>query len=181
MFLKQLTKLANLSSLRYFYEVARAGSIRRAANAMFIVPSAVSRQIRLLEEELGVSLFERHPGGVTLTHSGNLLLFHASRAMQELANAQESIAASTNGHHGTVLIGVNETIGREFMTRFLPNFHTEHPNVRPHVTVDNTSTLVESLLQGQVDIVLGYGVPDRPELHSLSSYSLTLCAMLHKA
>src|SRR5690606_35533046 len=147
-FLKQLSKLANLSSLRYFYEVARTGSIRRAAESMFIAPSAVSRQIRLLEEDLGVTLLNRHPSGVTLTQSGNLLLYHTSRAMKELAHARESIEAITSGHHGSVLIGVNETIGREFMTQFLPEFHTKHPHVIPQVTVGNTIVLVESLLRG---------------------------------
>ncbi len=179
MFLKHLSKLANLSALRYFYEVARAGSIRGAAEAMFIAPSAVSRQIRLLEDDLGVALLVRHPGGVTLTPSGEVLLHHTLRAMKELAHARTEMEALTGGHRGSVLIGVNETIGREFMTQFLLDFYEKQPDIVPHVTVGNTATLVEMLLRKKLDILLGYGVQDHPELTRLNSYTLTVCAMLN--
>src|SRR5690606_9248876 len=146
---------------------------------MFIAPSAVSRQIRLLEEDLEVTLLTRHPGGVSLTPSGEVLYFYTLRAMNELAHARTEIQALQGGHYGTVLIGVNETIGREFMTQSLLDFYDKHPNIVPHIVVGNTATLVEMLLRRELDILLGYGVKDHPELTRLNSYTLTVCAMLN--
>ena len=65
------------TTLRYFYEVAAFGSVRVAAEKLFVAQSAVSRQIALLEDELGVPVFERHARGMALTAAGELLLRYA--------------------------------------------------------------------------------------------------------
>jgi DNA-binding transcriptional LysR family regulator len=176
--LKNLSKLATLSTLRYFYEVARAGSIRAAAESLFIAPSAVSRQIRLLEDDLGTPLLTRHSGGVELTPAGKILNVRTVKAMQELAEARREIEALDGQACGTVRVGVNETIAREFMRRFLIDFHHLHPHVVPVVQVANTATLLDALLRRDLDIIVGYGVPDHDELVRLNSCALTVCAML---
>ena len=66
------TRVMQLSALRYFLETARLGSIRRAAEALYVAPSAVSRQIALLEQTFGMPLFERHAAGMRLTSAGEV-------------------------------------------------------------------------------------------------------------
>jgi len=71
----------NTSALRYFYEVARSGSFRRAAEKVHVAASAISRQIQLLEDELGVELLERGRKGVRLTVAGEALMHRVRRMM----------------------------------------------------------------------------------------------------
>ena len=80
-----LPNFINTSALRYFYEVARYGSFRLAAEKIHIAASAISRQIQLLEDELGFKLFARGRSGLTLTPAGEALLYRVKKAMNELA------------------------------------------------------------------------------------------------
>lgn len=175
-----LPEFVNTSALRYFYEVAHSGSFRRAADKIHIAPSAITRQIRLLEEELGVELFERGRKGVRLTVAGETLIYRVRRTMHELATARSEIGALHGRHRGLIHLGVNETIGRQFMIDFLARFHKAYPGITFNVVVGNTVTLVDLLLQGEVEIIVGYGVPDRRGVERIASFNLDTCIVVRK-
>ncbi|MFT4068229.1 LysR family transcriptional regulator [Paraburkholderia sp.] len=75
--------MGNRAVLKYFCEVAKCGSMRKAAQYLFVAPSAINRQIRNLEDELSVELFERLPGGLKLTPAGERLLMHVRRTLDD--------------------------------------------------------------------------------------------------
>src|SRR2546421_445580 len=79
-----LPNFINTAALRYFFEVARYGSFRLAAEKIHIAASAISRQIQLLEQELGTKLFARKRAGLQLTAAGEALLYRVKKAMGEL-------------------------------------------------------------------------------------------------
>lgn len=175
-----LPEFVNTSALRYFYEVAQSGSFRRAADKIRIAPSAISRQIQLLEEELGVELFERGRKGVRLTVAGETLIYRVRRTMNELAAARAEVGALHGRNRGLVAIGVNETIGRQFMIDFLARFHKAYPGITFNVVVGNTATLVDLLLRGDIEIMVGYGVPERRGIERVASFRLETCIVVRK-
>jgi DNA-binding transcriptional LysR family regulator len=175
-----LPDFANTSALRYFYEVAHAGSFRRAADKIRIAPSAVSRQIQLIEEELGVKLFERGRKGIRLTVAGEALMYRVRRTMNELSSARAEIGALNGSHRGLVTLGVNETIARQFMTGFLTRFRKLYPDITFNVTVGNTETVIGLLMRGDIDIAIGHAMPEHHELKRIASFKLETCIMVRK-
>jgi DNA-binding transcriptional LysR family regulator len=171
----------NTAALRYFYEVARYGSFRLAAEKIHIAASAISRQIQLLEKELGFKLFSRGRSGLTLTPAGEALLYRVKKAMNELAIGRSEIDALHGSHRGTVRIGINETVAREFFADFLLRFRQDHPNVRFEITVANSERLEETLLRGEIDLLIGYAVRVRTGLQQIAAFTLTPCITVRKS
>jgi DNA-binding transcriptional LysR family regulator len=175
-----LPNFDNTGALRYFYEVARYGSFRLAAEKIHIAASAISRQVQLLEQELGAKLFSRKRGGLQLTAAGEALLYRVKKAMHELAVARSEIDVLHGSHKGTVRIGINETVARDFFAGFLREFRRNHPNMQFEVTVANSNQLEEILLRGEVDIIIGYAVQARNGLQQIASFELRTCITVHK-
>jgi DNA-binding transcriptional LysR family regulator len=175
-----LPNFDNTGALRYFYEVARYGSFRLAAEKIHIAASAISRQVQLLEQELGAKLFSRERGGLQLTAAGEALLYRLKKAMHELAAARSEIDVLHGAHTGTVRIGINETVARDFFATFLREFRRNHPHMQFEVTVANSNQLEEMLLRGEVDIIIGYAVQSRNGLQQVASFELKTCIAVRK-
>src|SRR4029077_518885 len=92
------------SALSYFLEAARLGSIRRAAEVLYVAPSAVSRQIALLEQNFGASLFERHAAGVRLTAAGKAFALQAHATVRDFERLQSEIDDLQQLRRGVVRI-----------------------------------------------------------------------------
>jgi DNA-binding transcriptional LysR family regulator len=170
-----LPQFNNTAALRYFYEVARYGSFRLAADRVNIAASAISRQIQLLEQELGVKLFDRNRKGLRLTAAGETLLHRVRQAMHELAMARSEIEDLQGTKRGSVRLGLNETVAREFIAGFLGSFRASYPMVNVAMTVANTSELVPALLRGDLDVIIGYGASMRDGLDPVATFELETC------
>ena len=168
----------NTAALRYFYEVARYGSFRLAAEKIYIAASAISRQIQMLEQELGVQLFERDRKGLRLTSAGETLLYRTRRAMNELATARAEIEELRGAQRGLVKLGVNETVAREFVLDFLGGFRGRFPHISFDITVANTHELAQALLGGELDVIVGYGGPQKNGLEEVAAFALQTCITL---
>jgi DNA-binding transcriptional LysR family regulator len=175
-----LPNFINTAALRYFYEVARYGSFRLAAEKIHIAASAISRQIQLLEQELGTKLFARKRAGLHLTAAGEALLYRVKKAMGELAVARSEIDALHGSQKGTVRVGINETVARDFFAGFLKQFRQKHPNLKFEIVVANSDRLEEMLLHGEVDIIIGYAVQPRQGLQQMASFELKTCIAVRK-
>ncbi len=153
--------LKNPTSLRYFYEVAQAGSFRRAAERTHVAASAINRQVKNLEEEIGAMLFERGRGrgGLKLTSAGEVFIHHVKRAMGEIATARTEVDALRGLQRGTINFGVNEGFSRELLPQMLASFHKKYPGVNYEVTVASSPRLVELALGDEIDFALGYNTP----------------------
>jgi DNA-binding transcriptional LysR family regulator len=175
-----LPNFVNTAALRYFYEVARYGSFRLAAEKIHIAASAISRQIQLLEQELGTKLFARERAGLHLTAAGEALLYRVKKAIGELAVARSEIDALHGSHKGTVRVGINETVAKDFFSGFLKTFRSKHPNMRFEIEVANSDHLENILLRGEVDIIVGYAVQTRTGLQQVASFELKTCVAVRK-
>lgn len=148
----------NANALRYFLEVADAGSFRRAADSLRIAASAVNRQISLLEADLHAQLFERSRGRsrLRLTAAGQILVRYARAATSELEHARAEIDALNGLRAGRVSITTPETFAIEFLPQSLARFHTAHPLVSFYISTANATRTIERTLADEIDIAFFY-------------------------
>lgn len=143
-----------LRVLQYFLAVAEEGNITRAAQLLRLSQPTLSRQLKQLEEELGVTLFHRGPHTITLTDEGQLL---RERAQSIVALADKTVAElkqSANELTGEIVIGCGEVRSMTYLSQHMSAFRALHPNVRFHVTSTTSDLIQERIEQGLMDFGL---------------------------
>lgn len=120
---------ANFDSYRHFYYVGKYKNISRAADALFLSQSTVSRSMQGLEAELGVKLFERSQHGIILTREGEVLYEQISQACDLIFAGEERLQRLQNLSEGNIRIGVNDFTFQSFVLPVLRDFHTDFPSV----------------------------------------------------
>ncbi len=139
---------------RVFCIVTEEGSISKAAKRLFVTQPAVSKSIKQLEREVGLSLFRRTAKGVELTPEGQLLYEHASRAFQYLEAGEKQLKQLKERTYGAVRIGISNTLCRYYFMPFLKAFHQVYPKLRIEI-VNRTSTETVHLLEsGRLDCAI---------------------------
>ncbi|MEI2415609.1 LysR family transcriptional regulator [Orrella sp. JC864] len=138
--------------LRYFLEVAYAGSITEAAARLDVAPSAVSRQIGRLERELDTLLFERRARGMVLNAAGELLAAHARRAWLDIERVTEDILALRGLRAGLVRVAATEGYAYEFLPTLAAEFQARCPGIRFSIDMLAQSEVVRRVREGQADI-----------------------------
>ena len=154
----------DVADLRVFEAVSRHGSMNRAAQELHTVQSNVTARIRALEEELGVSLFQRHPRGVSTTPAGQRVLPFVGRITRMLADARA--AAQDDGEPtGTLLLGSLETTTALRLSPLLGQFAKTYPAVRLVVNTGTTRKLLDEVLECRVEGAFVAGPVSHPALH----------------
>lgn len=151
----------NLHHLAVFHAIAETGSITASAARLHISQPALSRELKMFEDRLGVTLFERHPKGMRLTQAGEVLRDYAGRlfALEHAAEAAMRDFASARG--GRLTLGASNTIGTYVLPRILAAFRRQHPEVTVSLFVGNT----EQVSQGVTDMRFMLGFIEGP-LHA---------------
>ena len=149
---QQRLKNFDIATLRSFVTIAETGSMTRAATRLYMTQSAISMQIKRLEEALGLSVFERSAQGMTTTDSGEQLL---SFARQMLAMNDEAMGRLTSSEfEGQIRLGAPPDILYPYIPAALNAFHREFPRVQLRLSSLNTKTLLQQIEKGTQDIVL---------------------------
>ncbi|MCD6679555.1 MAG: LysR family transcriptional regulator [Burkholderiaceae bacterium] len=169
------------ASLRYFREVARHGSLRRAAERLFVAQSAISRQIVALEEELGVQLFERRARGMAPTAAGRLLLEFADDSRLRLDALRAQIHEYETLHRGHVDVACVEGLLAGLVTTFTERFLAEHDGLSLDVSAYGSQRVAEAVAEHEVDFGIVFGGSPRRDLLELAFMSQPLCAILRPA
>ena len=149
----------NLNLLRSFWQVAQAGSVSGAAQASFVSQPALSKAVKELERQLGVSLFERGARGVTLTAAGAALYEHARAIFALEREAEDAVRASHELRGVTLRVGASTTIATYILPQLLAEFRALHPGVGFSLTRDNTARIESLLLDFALDVALVEGPP----------------------
>ncbi|SPP92892.1 LysR family transcriptional regulator [Bradyrhizobium vignae] len=151
-----------IKQLSYFMWVFEEGSFSKAAIKARTVQPALSMQIRRLEEEFGVQLFERHPRGIKATAAGNKLYKRCVAIMQNISLAEEELRVENpkGAVTGKIHVGLSGMFNRSLLKNVLLPFLERHPHVDVVVSESYTGTLVEWVRDGLVDFALG----SRPEV-----------------
>ncbi|MGE3144695.1 MAG: LysR family transcriptional regulator, partial [Pseudorhodoplanes sp.] len=119
--------------LRYFSFVAELKSFSRAAAQLRIAQPALSRCVRQLEEELGVTLFDRHGRGVTLTEAGQTLYERAQTLLQGLRQARDDVATTSAVPRGSLRLAVPPAAGQGLAPSLIERYHALYPQVSIHI------------------------------------------------
>jgi DNA-binding transcriptional LysR family regulator len=151
--------------LKVFRVVAEHLNFRKAAEHLFLTQPAVTQQIKALEDDLGVRLFDRAAGRVSLTTQGIKLLKYAQNIAAVVAEAEQELAAGEGQLVGELALGVSTTIAQYVLPRLLGAFLEEHPRVQFSLHSGNTSEIVELLLNDRVTAGLIEGPSRRREVH----------------
>ena len=159
-------------ALRYFDTVAQCHSLRQAAAQLHIAPTAISRQIDLLEHQLGAPLIERGPNGISLTAAGELLAVQAQRTLRDLERVQEHIADLKGLRTGRVSLQVAEGVVAGLLAPALANMGLRYPHLRFDIGTASASHMVEALRRGDADIGLSFFMPRHDDIVPFSSSDL---------
>jgi len=149
--------------LRVFETVARLGGMNRAATELHTVQSNVTARIRLLEDELGTTLFQRNSRGVILTPSGRRLLPYATRIASLLAEARRAVA-DDGDPKGPLAIGSLETTAGLRLPAILAEYAERYPEVDLELTTGTTCELVEAVLGHRLEGAFVCGPVHHPEI-----------------
>src|SRR5579864_3542537 len=140
--------------LRYLDQVARAGSIRRAAEQLSVASSAVNRQILKLEAEIGVPIFERRGNGVRLTPAGEQLLRHTRNTLAEWRRTRLEIASISGDIRGEVRITAIPSLLVDVVPRAIEAIAAIHPNISFRVIDADPAEHTEEMRAARPDIAL---------------------------
>ena len=151
----------NFRNLQYFLRAAEEKNITRAAQKLYISQQSLSGHIAKLEEELGVSLFERG-GELRLTYAGERLYLLAQRICSLEQEILRETGEISDRRRGRLRLGISYTCGRAILPRLLPEFRAGHPLVEISLMEGNHQKLNEWLAAGEIDVVLGYAPIDVP-------------------
>lgn len=148
--------------LEIFSITLQAGSISGAADETAQSPSAVSQQLRRLEEEVGQPLLRRRPRGVVPTEAGLVLAEHARKILRSMEAAQADLDDLTAGRRGSIIIGAFPSIASSFLPNVLERFSNKYPSVSLSIRSNRIDTLVAELERGKTHIGLLWDNPWRP-------------------
>lgn len=164
--------------LREFLAVAHEGSIRRAADRLNVVPSAISRKIAEAEARLGVTLFERSSKGVVLTEAGELLREHAQHMRDEQTYLLDQIGHFRDGRSQIVRIATGEGFAADLMENGLLGLTRAHPELRFVIDHAGTDELQRKVIEGESDIGIAYNPLMTEATRSLAHSWQSLCAIV---
>jgi len=148
----------NLIHLKAFDAIARAKSVSRAAADLHTSQPALSKQLRLLEQALGVVLVGRLPRGVRLTEAGELVATYARRIFTLAEEAERQVGELQGLRRGRLALGASTTIGVYYLPALLATFRTRYPQIVLSVEIYNTQAIHEHVAAGALDLGLTEGL-----------------------
>lgn len=160
--------------LQYIDEIARCGSIRKAASHLNVASSAVNRQILALEEEIGTPIFERLPRGLRLTAAGELFVEHIRDVLKDYDRLESRIRGLKMPHAGKVSMVSTVGLAAGPLPDIMARFLTKNPRTHIRLRKDGPETVLQPVLTGETDLGLGFNIPATPGIRSLASFEIPL-------
>ena len=167
-----------LRHLRYFIAVAESAHFTRAAEKLHVTQPTLSHQIRQLEGQLNLPLFDRVGRRVKLTAAGEVLLPHARRVWRELEEAQSALRELHGLKRGTLKVGLMQTVNACVIPEIVARFSTAHPGIRltcGEMSVDDIETGLET---GKLDLGISFLPPTRRTLDGERLFTEELVAVV---
>jgi DNA-binding transcriptional LysR family regulator len=172
--MSSLNQLLHPKALRYLAAVAQLGSVQAAAREVSISASAIDRHILLLEEDLGLPLFERLPRGMRLTAAGELLLALSQRWKADLNRTLSDVKHLQGVSQGQLRLAAMDSHTNGFLPEFVLAVAQEHPGIVLEVDIVSTDDAVQRLRAGEVDLAVAFNLKPSRELHIVASAELPL-------
>ena len=144
-----------LHQLKCFHAVVEEGGFKRATARLHVTQPALSYQVKQLEQELNTRLFDRRPGGVSLTEAGRVLMQHAQLVFESVRHAESAVHELGDGVVGEIRIGVVNTVGLYFLPQVLGAMRTSYPEALPTLLCRRDSNqILDELLHNRLDLAI---------------------------
>lgn len=166
------------AAIRYFREVTQFGSIKQAAASLRIAPSAISRQVQGLEEELSVKLFERAARGMVLTDAGHVLYRYAIENRKQLDGLRSKVEEFGSLRRGQVKIATVEGLLASFLSDFVVDLAGKYPGISIALTVVGSRDVAELVGHNDADLGFVFGRAPRRDLIELARMRQSLCLIV---
>jgi DNA-binding transcriptional LysR family regulator len=166
------------AAIRYFREVTECGSIKQAAASLRIAPSAISRQMQAIEEELSAKLFERGPRGMQLTGAGHLLYRYAVENRNQLDGIRVRVQEFDSSRRGQVRIATVEGMLMSFLSNFAVDLAGQYPGISISMTMVGSRDVAEKVGHSDVDLGFVFGRAPRRDLIELGRMRQSLCLIV---
>ncbi|CAM4263071.1 LysR family transcriptional regulator [Bacillus luti] len=163
-----------LRQLNYFLAVSKELHFTKAAEKLNISQPSLSQQIRALEHELGMPLFDRIGKKISLTEAGKILLLHTKTIFREIEQARSAIQDLNGLQHGSLTIGSLLTVVNYLLPPAILNFNKLYPNIELSVLGLRTGDIREKLLQNELDIGITFLPVQNKEIVSIPLYKSEL-------
>ncbi len=150
----------DIAKLRLFTTLASSLHFGRAASSCHVSPSTLSRNIKQLEDDLGVQLFVRNNRSVLLTHEGEQFLGFAKEVIRQWETYQESLVAQADQLRGQLSIYCSVTASYSFLYEILTEFRVQHPGIAIKLHTGDAAQSIERILAGEEDIAIA-AKPDK--------------------
>jgi DNA-binding transcriptional LysR family regulator len=170
--------MRHLRFLRYVDQVARSGSIRKAAEQLNVTASALNRRIMDLEEELGTPLFERQARGMRLTAAGEVFARHIRDQLADTERMRSQIEDLKGMRRGNVRIACSQALAHGFLANEVSAFRRLYPLITFDVVVSDHERAMTALATSEVDIVLIFRPPPLPNFRALFTVQQHLVALM---
>lgn len=157
----------NLRDLKYIIAVAESRHFGKAAERCFVSQPTLSGQIRKLEDELGITIFERTNRSVEITPAGEEILTHARRIMEQADGIEQVARAYQDPLAGPLRIGAIPTLSPYLMPLILAPLRKQHPQMKLVLSEELTDTLLERLHDHEIDAALLATAVEEPEFETL--------------
>lgn len=144
-----------LRQLKYFIKAAELQNFTEASNRLFITQSTLSQQIKQLEDELGIPLFDRIAKRVRLTEAGKTFLPFAIKTVKDAEDGKSMLKDLMNLDIGTLTIGVTYGL-TDLLTKAILDFSNNYPNIHLQIGFGTTQELLSKLEQGGLDLMLSF-------------------------
>ena len=143
-----------LQQLRIIKAIAKEQSFKRAADLLFVSQPSLSKQVKILENQLGILLFDRKSRKVTLTESGRLFLQYSDRILSLCEETCRAMDDLKSGERGNLTVGASQTVGTYLMPRVLALFAQNYPQINLTVQVDSTRNITRNIVDRRIDIAV---------------------------
>ncbi|MHB8211434.1 MAG: LysR family transcriptional regulator [Acidithiobacillus sp.] len=170
--------MKHLRLFNYIDTIVREGSVRRAAEKLHITASALDRRVQDLEEELGTSIFERHPRGMRLSAAGEVFLGYVRRHLSDMQRLRSEIDSLNGLRRGHISLAVSPALAADFIPRIINTFREQYPGVSFSVTVAKHSDAIRALLAFEADLVVIVAPPRHPDVIDLAISEQPLVAAM---
>ena len=142
----------DIKQLKYFIAIAEEGSISKAAKRLHMAQPPLSQQLKAMESELGVELFERSTRKLEITSSGQAMYHKAKQILKLMDIAIKEVKDISDGLAGKLSIGTVSAAGATFLPQLISNFHSKFPNISFEIIDEDTPRIIELLSKGFIDI-----------------------------
>ena len=150
-----------LQQLRIFKAIASEKSFTQAAEILFVSQPSLSKQIKTLENRLGILLLNRNGNKISLTEAGNVFLQYSERILALCEESCRALNDLKDGERGNLKVGASQTIGAYLMPRVLTLFAQSYPQITLNIDIDSTRIIAKKVADRIIDIaIVGGDIPN---------------------